>query len=83
MRVNVIRSILRVILHYEHEHDLRRYFSGNEGTDGVAGGEFPVSVAVKGNGTAYVSANRDRSFRLCDQVGVIAARAHRQPLDRV
>jgi YVTN family beta-propeller protein len=51
------------------EHDLRPYFPGNEGTDGVAGGEFPHAVAVKGKGTAYVSANRDREVVVVDISG--------------
>ena len=43
-----------------YEHDLRPYFANNEGTDSVPGGTFPFAVAIKGNNTAYVSANRDR-----------------------
>jgi len=49
-----------------YEHDLRPYFPNNEGTDGVAGGEFPHAVVIKGNGTAYVSANRDREVVVVD-----------------
>src|SRR5262249_59443530 len=51
------------------EHDLRPYFPDNEGTDGVAGGEFPHAVAVKGKGIAYVSANRDREVVVIDISG--------------
>jgi YVTN family beta-propeller protein len=51
------------------EHDLRPYFLDNEVTDGVAGGEFPHAVVVKGNGTAYVSANRDREVVVVDISG--------------
>jgi DNA-binding beta-propeller fold protein YncE len=40
------------------EHDLRPY--ANEGTAGVAGGEYPLSVVVQGNNTVYVGSNRDR-----------------------
>lgn len=49
-----------------YEHDLRPFFASNEGTDGVAGGTYPFAVAVKGNGTAYVSANRDREVVAID-----------------
>ncbi len=49
-----------------YEHDLRPYFAGNEGTSGVAGGEYPFAVVVKHNGTAYVSSNRDREVVVVD-----------------
>ncbi len=49
-----------------YEHDLRPYFSGNEGTDGVAGGEYPLAVVVSSNGTAYVSSYRDREVVAVD-----------------
>ncbi len=49
-----------------YEHDLRPYFAGNEGTSGVAGGEYPFAVVVKNNGTAYVSSNRDREVVVID-----------------
>lgn len=48
------------------EHDLRPYFANNEATSGVAGGTFPFAVAVKGNGTAYVSSDRDREVVVVD-----------------
>jgi YVTN family beta-propeller protein len=48
------------------EHDLRPYFANNEGTNGGAGGTFPFAVAVKGNGTAYVSSDRDREVVVVD-----------------
>ncbi len=48
-----------------YEHDLRPYFANNEGTDGVAGGEYPLAVVVKGS-TAYVSSNRDREVVVVD-----------------
>ena len=38
-----------------YEHDLRPYFTGNEGVSGAVGGTFPFAVVVKGNGIAYVS----------------------------
>ncbi len=49
-----------------YEHDLRPYFANNEAASGVAGGEYPVSVVVKGNGTAYVGSNRDREVVVVD-----------------
>ena len=49
-----------------YEHDLRPYFVGNEGTSGVAGGTYPFAVVMKGNGIAYVSANRDREVDVID-----------------
>ena len=49
-----------------YEHDLRPYFANNEGTSGVAGGEYPFAVLVKGNGTAYVSSFRDREVVVVD-----------------
>jgi len=48
------------------EHDLRPYFAGNEGTDGVAGGEYPLAVVIKNNATAYVSSYRDREVVAVD-----------------
>jgi DNA-binding beta-propeller fold protein YncE len=49
-----------------YEHDLRPFAPYNEGTKGVAGGTYPFAVLVKGNGTAYVSANRDREVVVVD-----------------
>jgi len=49
-----------------YEHDLRPYFTGNEGVAGGAGGTFPFAVAVKGNGTAYVTSDRDREVVVID-----------------
>jgi YVTN family beta-propeller protein len=48
------------------EHDLRPYFANNEGTAGGVGGTFPFGVVVKGNGTAYVSSDRDREVVVLD-----------------
>jgi YVTN family beta-propeller protein len=48
------------------EHDLRPFFSGNEGVNGGAGGTFPFAVVVKGNGTAYVSSDRNREVVVVD-----------------
>ncbi|HVR61380.1 MAG TPA: hypothetical protein VMU50_05740 [Polyangia bacterium] len=49
-----------------YEHDLRPFFPGNEGTTGGVGGTFPFAVVVKGNGTAYVSSDRDREVVVVD-----------------
>ena len=49
-----------------YEHDLRPYFANNEGKSGVAGGEYPLGVVIKGNGTAYVSSFRDREVVVVD-----------------
>jgi YVTN family beta-propeller protein len=49
-----------------YEHDLRPYFANNEGTAGGVGGTFPFGVVVKGNGTAYVSSDRDREVIAID-----------------
>jgi YVTN family beta-propeller protein len=49
-----------------YEHDLRPYFAGNEGRSGAAGGTFPYAVVLKGNGTAYVSSDRDREVVVVD-----------------
>src|SRR5262249_42092359 len=49
-----------------YEHDLRPYFANNEGRAGGVGGTFPFGVVVKGNGTAYVSSDRDREVIAID-----------------
>jgi YVTN family beta-propeller protein len=49
-----------------YEHDLRPFFAKNEGASGGAGGTYPFAVAVKGNGTAYVSSDRDREVVVID-----------------
>ena len=43
-----------------YEHDLRPFFADNEGKAGGVGGTFPFAVAVKDNGIAYVTSDRDR-----------------------
>ena len=48
------------------EHDLRPYFAGNEGVAGAVGGTYPFGVAIKGNGLAYVSSDRDREVIAID-----------------
>lgn len=61
--ISVIDTASRTV---RYEHDLRPYFSGNEGADGVAGGEYPLAVAIKNNATAYVSSYRDREVVAVD-----------------
>ena len=58
----------------QYEHDLRPFFANNEGTSGGAGGSFPFAVAVKGNGTAYVSSDRDREVVVIDISSASAGR---------
>src|SRR5262249_48821550 len=55
--ISVIDTATRTV---RYEHDLRPFFTGNEGTRGGVGGTFPFAVVVKGHGTAYVSSDRDR-----------------------
>jgi len=57
-----------------YEHDLRPYFDKNEGNPGQAGGTYPFAVALKGNGMAYVSANRDREVVVVDVSSPAAGR---------
>src|SRR5262249_39927774 len=47
-------------------HDLRPFFAPNEGRGGGVRGTFPFAVAVKGNGLAYVSSDRDREVVVID-----------------
>ena len=61
--ISVIDTASRTV---RYEHDLRPYFAANEGTAGIAGGTFPFAVVVKGNGTAYVSSDRDREVIAVD-----------------
>src|SRR6266702_6785578 len=61
--ISVIDTSTRTV---RYEHDLRPYFGNNEGTDAGVGGTYPFAVAVKGNGTAYVSSDRDREVVAVD-----------------
>ncbi|HET9831147.1 MAG TPA: bifunctional YncE family protein/alkaline phosphatase family protein [Vicinamibacterales bacterium] len=61
--ISVIDTATRVV---RYEHDLRPYFANNEGRSGGVGGTFPFAVVVKGNGTAYVSSDRDREVVVVD-----------------
>jgi DNA-binding beta-propeller fold protein YncE len=49
-----------------YEHDLRPFNANNEGVAGGVGGTFPYAVVIKGNGTAYVSSDRDREVIVVD-----------------
>jgi DNA-binding beta-propeller fold protein YncE len=69
--ISVIDTALRKV---RYEHDLRPYFSNNEGTSGAAGGTFPFAVALKGNSTAYVSSSRDREVVVVDISSATAGR---------
>ncbi len=61
--ISVIDTTTRTV---RYEHDLRPYFGNNEGANGGAGGTFPYGVVMKGNGTAYVSSDRDREVVVVD-----------------
>src|SRR5216683_556331 len=61
--ISVIDTSSRTV---RYEHDLRPFFTNNEGTDAGVGGTFPFAVVVKGNGTAYVSSDRDREVIAVD-----------------
>jgi YVTN family beta-propeller protein len=61
--ISVIDTATRLV---RYEHDLRPYFANNEGRNGGVGGTFPFAVVVKGNGTAYVSSDRDREVVVVD-----------------
>ena len=50
------------------EYDIRPY-NTTPGAEGVAGGAYPFTVALRGNGTAYVSAIRDREIVVVDITG--------------
>jgi YVTN family beta-propeller protein len=61
--ISVIDTASRMV---RYEHDLRPYFANNEGRSGGVGGTFPFAVVMKGNGTAYVSSDRDREVVVVD-----------------
>ena len=69
--ISVIDTVSRTV---RYEHDLRPFFANNEGTTGVVGGTFPFAVVVKGNGTAYVSSDRDREVVVVDITSPTAGR---------
>jgi YVTN family beta-propeller protein len=61
--ISVVDTASRTV---RYEHDLRPYFANNEGVSGGVGGTFPFGVVVKGNGTVYVSSDRDREVDVVD-----------------
>jgi DNA-binding beta-propeller fold protein YncE len=61
--ISVIDTASRTV---RYEHDLRPYFANNEASQGGVGGTFPYAVVVKGNGTAFVSSDRDREVVVVD-----------------
>jgi len=61
--ISVVDTATRKVL---YEHDLRPFADGNERVTGGTGGTFPFQVVVKGNGTAYVSSDRDREVVAVD-----------------
>ena len=67
--ISVIDAATRTV---RYEHDLRPFFTGNEGTPGGVGGTFPFAVVVKGHGTAYVSSDRDREVVVVDVSSPVA-----------
>ena len=69
--ISVVDTASRTV---RYEHDLRPYLAGNEGTAGGVGGTFPFAVAVRGNGVAYVSSDRDREVVAIDISGAAAGR---------
>ena len=69
--ISVIDTETRTV---RYEHDLRPYFANNEGQQGGLGGTFPFGVAIKGNGTAYVSSDRDRQVVVVDVSSPTAGR---------
>jgi YVTN family beta-propeller protein len=69
--ISVIDTGTRTV---RYEHDLRPFFANNEGTSGGTGGTFPFAVAIKGNGTAYVSSDRDREVVVVDVSSPTAGR---------
>ena len=69
--ISVIDTASRAV---RYEHDLRPFFSRNENQNGGVGGTYPFAVVVKGNGTAYVSSDRDREVVVVDISSATAGR---------
>ena len=63
--ISVIDTATRTV---RFEYDLRPY-NTTPGSDGVPGGEYPFTVAMKGNDTAYVSSIRDREIVVVNIAG--------------
>ncbi|HWM71366.1 MAG TPA: alkaline phosphatase family protein [Steroidobacteraceae bacterium] len=69
--ISVIDTATRTV---RYEHDLRPFFTNNEGTDAGVGGSFPFGVVVKGNNVVYVSSDRDREVVAVDISSLSAGR---------
>ena len=69
--ISVIDTVTGTV---RYEHDLRPFAAGNEGVQGGIGGTFPFGVVMKGNGTAYVSSDRDREVVVVDVSSPTAGR---------
>lgn len=69
--ISVIDTATRTV---RYEHDLRPYFPRNEAVNGGTGGTYPFAVAVKDNGTAFVSSDRDREVVVVDVSSATAGR---------
>ncbi|MBS0421067.1 MAG: bifunctional YncE family protein/alkaline phosphatase family protein [Proteobacteria bacterium] len=61
--ISVIDTATRTV---RYEHDLRPFFTNNEGVDAGIGGTFPFGVVIKGNNVVYVSSDRDREVVAVD-----------------
>lgn len=61
------------------EYDLRPGII-DPAQSGVAGGEFPFGVAVKGNNTVYVSSARDREIDVLNLAGSVLTLTNRIPI---
>ena len=61
------------------EYDLRPGII-DPAQSGVAGGEFPFGVAVKGNNTVYVSSARDREIDVLSLAGSVLTLTNRIPI---
>jgi YVTN family beta-propeller protein len=65
---NASISVINTATHaIRYEYDLRPYNTSNQ--SGVAGGEIPYGVAVKGTSVAYVSSIRDREIDVVNIAG--------------
>ena len=75
--ISVIDTASRAV---KFEYDLRPFNTTPTTGDGVAGGETPFTVALKGENTVYVSSVRDREVVVVDISGVEPKLVTRIPL---
>jgi YVTN family beta-propeller protein len=73
-------SIVTLATKAVQDLDLRPGKAATGATPGVAGGEFPFWVVVKGDTTAYVSSQRDREVDVVDLSGATPAVSKRIPV---